>query len=141
MAGLVGATVTAQTLRPGYTPLFTPEQIRNASDATRQRMIDTERDHREAWMQRNPGARRSAAEPGDPPSNPTGEGEREPPASADAAPRAAPPGKRKIYRWVDSQGRVNFGDRPASTGATEVRIRNDGASRGSPRARRVGAED
>jgi hypothetical protein len=33
-----------------------------------------------------------------------------------------------VYKWVDEQGRVHYGDRPASDNAGEVRIRDQGGS-------------
>ncbi len=36
---------------------------------------------------------------------------------------AAPAAGAGVYRWVDDQGRVHFGDRPQSDAASEVKIR------------------
>lgn len=33
-----------------------------------------------------------------------------------------------VYKWVDEQGRVHYGDRPISDNAGEVRIRDQGGS-------------
>lgn len=119
--------VAAQAPLPGYTPLFSQEQIRNASDSTRQRMLDTEREHREAWLQRNaaqratqPGGDEREEEADDPrPVESTGEGVR---AVEQPAPRPSRPSR--IYRWVDDDGQVHFGDRPTARGAREVKLRD-----------------
>lgn len=105
----------AQTDPPGYTPLFSREQIERAGPESRQRMIDTERAHREAWLERNP------------PQPVVGTGED--PAEPAATPtRSSPPPRSRrpsrIFRWVDDNGQVHFGDRPGGEQAKEVTVRD-----------------
>ncbi len=100
----------AQETPPDYIPLFSKEQIEQASPEAKSRMIETEERNRKAWIER------SKQEPsGD---TPLAQDENQ----RAAAPRATPR-KRKIYRWVDAQGRVNFGDTPPSGTREEVNVR------------------
>ena len=141
MAGLTGVLLAVSAagqdppLPPGYIPLFSPEQIENASPETRQRMIDTERVNREAWAKR--AQERPAGSGEDPARQRAGDNEGQPAAAAPPPARSAT--RRKIYRWVDKNGRVNFGDTPPPTAASEVKLRGTAAP--TPRAVTVGSDD
>ena len=108
-------------LPPGYIPLFTEAQIRNASPQTQPRMRETERINLQAWTRRQQNrsvGNVSAEDPAEPAAEPVSR-----------APRAAP--RRKIYRWVDADGRINFGDNPPGKAAREVKVhRSDPPSPG-----------
>ena len=125
--GITAKAQSAEALPAGYIPLFSQEQIDAASPQAKSRMIETEQRNRKAWIERS--KRRSASSGGDTPSaSARAERESEPSAAA-PAPR---PKKRKIYRWVDANGRVNFGDTPPAAKHEEVSVRGTAAPTGAP---------
>jgi hypothetical protein len=103
-------TVLAQdSAAQQYQPLFTQEMIEKATPEQAARMRITEERNRAAWDERLEAARKreqAAAQA------------RQAPPAPDQAPRA----KTKIYKWVDKDGRVHFGDAPAGQGAKEVEV-------------------
>ena len=103
-----------------YIPLFTEQQIAKASKGARKRMQATEEMNRQAWVER----RRKSAEV---------KARKEAEARAAAQP-AAPKYTRKgkIYKWVDAQGRVHFGDAPAGNNSPQIKLRNTSPPQGAP---------
>jgi len=105
-----------------YQPLFSEEMIRRAPPEHRERMRAVEAQHRAAFERRRreqaqaPGARGGA--------------------DAQAAPSDAPPaarrGRTRVYKWVDEQGRVHFGDAPEGRGAEEIEVGGAARIQGTP---------
>jgi hypothetical protein len=102
-----------------YIPLFSPEQIANASETQRKRMESTEKLNRSSWMKRRQDAAEAKAklEASAPPPKP-------------AKPKYTRKGK--IYKWVDAQGRVHFGDSPPGKGSEQIKLRNTAPAKGAP---------
>ena len=102
-----------------YIPLFTPEQISKASEIQRKRMQSTEKLNRDTWINR----RKDAA------------AEKAKQAAAASPPKPPPPKytrKGKIYKWVDAQGRVHFGDAPTGKDSEQIKLRNTAPAEGAP---------
>ncbi len=118
-SGLFAAAPAQEGSENTYRPLFTPEMIRSASPAQAQRMRATEERNRKAWDERQ--AKRREAE---------NASARRAESQASGAPPAQR--KRKIYRWVDKDGRVHFGDAPPGRGAEEVTVRGVARVKGNP---------
>ena len=105
---------------PGaYLPLFTPEMIQRASPQQRERMRATEAQNRAAWEARQRAARARAED--------AARGEQ-----TDAAPAPRAKRRSRIYRWVDKDGNVHFGDAPQGSGAQEVQVRGVAREAGTP---------
>lgn len=101
-----------------YIPLFTPEQIAKAAKESRKRMQATEKMNHEAWVKRRKD--RAAVK-----------------ARTQAPAAASPPPpkytrKGKIYKWVDAQGRVHFGDAPSGKNSQQIKLRNTSPPKGAP---------
>lgn len=109
---LMPCTVLGQdnTAVQEYQPLFTPEMIERAAPEQGTRMRITEERNRAAWDERQEAAtkREQAAAQAREASQP----------AADQPARA----KSKIYKWVDKDGRVHFGDAPEGRGAKEIEV-------------------
>jgi len=120
-APLAFAQDTPQPARgpDAYLPLFTPEMIQRASPEQAERMRITEERNRATWEARQRAARAQAAEIA-----------RREQAAAEPPPR--PQGRNKIYRWVDKDGNVHFGDAPAGDGAKEVEVGGVARQSGNP---------
>ena len=102
-----------------YIPLFTKQQIAKAPKGTRKRMQATENMNREAWVNR----RRKRAEV---------KARKE--AEDQAAAQPVTPKytrKGKIYKWVDAQGQVHFGDAPAGNNSRQIKLRNTDPPQGA----------
>jgi hypothetical protein len=102
-----------------YIPLFSPKQIANASEKQRKRMQSTEMLNRSSWMKRRQDAAVAKAKQ----------------AASVPPPIPAPPKytrKGKIYKWVDAQGRVHFGDAPSGNDSEQVKLRNTAPAQGAP---------
>lgn len=104
---------------PVYQPLFTPQMIEQASPEQATRMRATEQRNRQAWEERQEAMRQR---------DQAAQRTREAEQSAQQ-PRAK---KSKIYRWVDKQGRVNFGDAPEGQGAQEIEVKGIAREQGNP---------
>lgn len=105
---------------PVYQPLFSPEMIEQASPEQATRMRATEQRNRAAWDERQEATRQreQAAQ------------QRTQQAEQSAQqPRAK---KNKIYKWVDKDGRVNFGDAPEGQGAEEIEVKGIAREQGNP---------
>ncbi len=103
-----------------YMPLFTPEQMAKASEGSRKRMQATEKMNRDAWIKRR--QRRAEAK-----------AEKEAASRAPAQPPAPKyTRKGKIYKWVDDQGRVHFGDAPTGENSQQIKLRNTQPAIGGP---------
>ncbi len=97
-----------------YIPLFSQDQISKAPKDARKRMQDTEQMNHDAWLKR----RQQEAE---------AEAEAKKAAESNAAAPPPPPDysrKGKIFKWVDAQGRVHFGDAPSGSNAKQIKLRN-----------------
>jgi hypothetical protein len=104
---------------PVYQPLFSPEMIEQASPEQATRMRATEQRNRQAWDERQEAIRQreQAAQR-------TQQAEQSAPQ-----PRTK---KNKIYKWVDKDGRVHFGDAPAGQGAQEIEVKGIAREQGNP---------
>ena len=121
----IATAFAVEKLPSGYVPLFTQQQIDRASVRDKARMIDSERRNREAWNARSQ--------------------QDDAPVSTEATKqqdRAATVNrvrKQKVYRWVDSNGRVNFGDRPPGQRHEEVRLQSTAPPQGARERRSLSA--
>jgi hypothetical protein len=118
VAGL-GVATGQDASPPAYQPLFTPEMIEQASPEQATRMRATEQRNRQAWDERHEATRQR---------DQAAQRVREAEQSAQQ-PRAK---KKKIYRWVDKEGRVNFGDAPDGQGAQEIEVKGIAREQGNP---------
>lgn len=112
---------------PNYRPLFTDRMIRDAS-APKQadRMRETEAKNRGLFDSRQK-ARREKREAT----------EREARTAEEARVSARQPAKPirskgKVFKWVDANGRVHFGDAPQSKDAKEVNVGGVARIQGTP---------
>jgi hypothetical protein len=104
-----------------YFPLFSDEMIRNASPVQAARMRESEAGNRARFDARQQ-ARREDKEA------------TEEPAEV-REPRPAPVAKHrhgKVYKWVDANGRVHFGDAPQGRNAREVKVGGAARIKGTP---------
>ena len=102
-----------------YIPLFSPEQIANAPEKQRKRMQSTEKLNRSSWMKRRQDTADAKAKQ----------------AASAPPPKPAQPKytrKGKIYKWVDAQGRVHFGDAPTGKDSEQINLRNTAPALGAP---------
>lgn len=112
---------------PRYRPLFTDRMIRDASTPEQaERMRATEAKNRGLFDSRQK-TRREEKDTA----------EREARAAEEAresARRPAQPArsKGKVFKWVDANGRVHFGDAPQSKNAQEVKIGGVARTQGTP---------
>lgn len=95
-----------------YLPLFSPEMIEQASPEQAARMRTTEERNRQVWDERQAAARQHEQT--------EAQQAREASQSASEQP---PRAKNRIFKWVDKDGRVHFGDAPQGQGAQEVEVR------------------
>ena len=113
-----------QQQEPVYFPLFSEEMIRAASPEQAARMRETETRNRQAFdarqqslRERREGANEDAA----------GQARQDP---VPTRPRRR--GKSKVFKWVDANGLVHFGDTPPSRGAQEVHVGGAARIEGTP---------
>ena len=104
-----------------YFPLFSEEMISNASPGESRRMRSTEDRNRKKFEERQQILRER------------NEDEVEPDSAAQRAPAPnAPRAKSKIFKWVDGDGRVHFGDAPQGSNAKEVKVGGAARIQGTP---------
>jgi hypothetical protein len=115
---LASATWAQDSGENTYRPLFPPETIEAASPEQARRMRATEERNRKAWEERQAKLRAASQSKANPARG----------QSAAPAPRA----RKKIYKWVDKNGRVHFGDAPQGSGAQEVEVRGAARIQGNP---------
>ena len=132
LAGAAGGALAQDNPQgDGYNPLFPEAMYLRASPQQRREMEAAEARNRSAWQQRKQQEQAAAAaaqSSEQPPDQGSGQAPvaAPPPAAAPVTPRR----KSKIYKWVDENGRVQFGDAPPRSGdAEEVKVRGTGASR------------
>ena len=116
---LASHPVSSSAQDDDYVPLFSQEQISKAAEGSRKRMQVTEKMNRDAWMKR----RKESAD-----------AKTKKAATASAATKPAPPKytrKGKIYKWVDAQGRIHFGDAPTGKKSEQIKLRNTKPSQGA----------
>lgn len=112
---------------PNYRPLFTDRMILDASTPEQaDRMRKTEAKNREIFDSRQKAQREKAQT-----------AEREARAAEEArvsALRPTPPvrSQRKVFKWVDANGRVHFGDAPQSKNAKEIKVGGVARIQGTP---------
>jgi hypothetical protein len=109
-----------------YNPMFTPEMIARATPDQARRMREAEERNRQSWESRQAALRASRnADEGATRADGGAEA-----SAASGAPRRA--GRSKIYRWLDKNGNVHFGDAPAGHDAEEIKV--GGVARGPAQA-------
>lgn len=114
-----GVATAQDESAPVYQPLFTPEMIEQASPEQAMRMRATEERNRQAWDERQEATRQREQA-----------AQRSQQAEQSAQqPRAK---KKKIYKWVDKEGRVHFGDAPEGQGAQEIEVKGIAREQGNP---------
>jgi len=118
LAMMAAGTRAQDSADEQYHPLFTDDMIQRASPEQGQRMRVTEDRNRQAFEDRQTVLRtRREAE--------------EQQARQQAAPTLAR-GPSKIYKWVDKNGRVHFGDARQSSDAQEVTVGGAARIKGTP---------
>ncbi len=109
---------------PVYSPLFSEAMIHNASPTQAVRMREAEARNRQAFETRRQARRDQQA------SQQTEAAERERRAAASAStPRR---NKSKVFKWVDADGRVHFGDAPRGQDAKEIKVGGAARVQGTP---------
>ena len=120
----VADTVLAQS--PLYSPLFSEDMIRNASPPQAARMRATEAQNRRAFETRQQARREQQA-------STEAEAQAAQQKRESAVPAATPTrGKSKVFKWVDANGRVHFGDAPQGRNAKEVKVGGAARIQGTP---------
>ena len=120
----VAGTVLAQS--PVYSPLFSEDMIRNASPTQAARMSEAEAQNRKAFEDRQQARRAQQA-------STEAQAQAAQQKRQSAAPAATPTrGKSKVFKWVDANGRVHFGDAPQGRNAKEVKVRGAARIQGTP---------
>ena len=110
-----------------YRPLFTDRMIRDASTPEQAaRMRETEAKNRGLFDRRQQERREKHQA-----------AEREAQAAEEARvsalrPARPPRTKGKVYKWVDANGRVHFGDAPRDKNAQEVKVGGVARVKGTP---------
>lgn len=117
---LSGAVLAQDPPVPVYQPLFTPQMIEQASPEQATRMRATEERNRQAWEERQAAVRERE------------QAARQAEQAAQPAPAQRARGRSKIYKWVDKDGRVHFGDAPEGQGAQEIEVRGIAREQGRP---------
>ena len=112
-----------------YFPLFSETMIGNASAAQAARMRKSEADNRERFDARQRARREQQAQPKQ--AAEVNASQSEPQQEKVPAP-SEKRNKSKIYKWVDANGRVHFGDAPQGNKATEVTVGGGARIQGSP---------
>lgn len=111
-----------------YFPLFSKSMIRNASPEQAARMRQSEAENHERFNARQQRREQQAAakqqsevdaRQSEPPQTQL-------PAAADRR------GKSKVYKWVDANGRVHFGDAPQGSDAKELTVGGAARIQGAP---------
>lgn len=139
LAGVLTATATSVLAQGnaeggGYSKIFPEEMYRRATPQQRREMEAAEARNRATWEARQQQQREQAADAAE---QAPGQAQSRPPAAASQAPPPTPPAvtpqrKAKIYKWVDENGRVVFGDAPRGADAEEVKVRGTGRSAPAP---------
>ena len=110
---------------PVYFPLFSEEMIQSASPEQSIRMRETEARNRQAFDSRMRALRDQDTAQKQEAST------QAPRQDAETAPLPQR-GKRKIFKWVDANGRVHFSDVPQGRNAKEINVGGAARIRGNP---------
>ena len=111
---------------PVYSPLFSEDMIRNASPTQAARMRETEAQNRRAFEARQQARRERQA-------SAEAQAQAAQQKRQSAVPTATPTrGKSKVFKWVDANGRVHFGDAPQGRNAKEVKVGGAARTQGTP---------
>ncbi|MFT5173173.1 MAG: hypothetical protein ACI8W7_001344 [Gammaproteobacteria bacterium] len=114
-----------------YFRLFSKSMIRNASPEQAARMRKSEAENRERFDTRQQARREQQAAAKQQSEVSAVQSE---PRQAQIPTPAAKRGKSKVYKWVDANGRVHFGDAPKGNDAKELTVGGVARIQGTPSA-------
>jgi hypothetical protein len=110
---------------PVYFPLFSEAMIQSAPPEQAARMRETEARSRQAFDKRQQAIRDRNAKAQE-------DAARQARERALASTTRRQQGKNKVYKWVDADGRVHFGDAPRGQDAKEVSVGGVARIKGAP---------